>query len=104
MNRINLEYPGTAKWFEFVGCDVNRPHETTPTSMLEAVRFVMEQLPPSIRGSAWIDTDAGSLGIGDIQALRHLLPPSRPPVSPTPSPPSIIYDIVDEQTAYRWIK
>ena len=29
----------------------------------------MEQLRPEIRGSAWIDTSAGSLGIGDIQVM-----------------------------------
>ena len=29
----------------------------------------MEQLRPEIRGSAWIDTSAGSLSIGDIQVM-----------------------------------
>ena len=69
MNRINLDLRGTAKWFEFVGCDVSRPQKAPQASVLEAVRFVMEQLRPEIRGSAWIDTSAGSLGIGDIQVM-----------------------------------
>ena len=69
MNRISLERPGTAKWFDFSGYDVNRAQETSPASTLEAVRFVMEELPPELRGSAWIDTTAGSLGIGDIQVI-----------------------------------
>ena len=69
MNRISLEQPGTAKWFDVSGYDVNRAQATPPASTPDAVRFVMEQLPPDLRGSAWIVTDAGSLGIGDIQAL-----------------------------------
>src|SRR5215208_6621375 len=52
MNRINLDLCGTAKWFEFVGCDVSRPQKAPQASVLEAVRFVMEQLRPEIRGSA----------------------------------------------------
>ncbi len=69
MNKISLDLRGTAKWFEFVGCDVSRPQKAPQISVLEAVRFVMEQLRPEIRGSAWIDTSAGSLSIGDIQAI-----------------------------------
>ena len=69
MNRISLEQPGRAKWFDVSGCAVNRAQATPPASTPDAVRFVMEQLPPDLRGSAWIVTDAGSLGIGDIQAL-----------------------------------
>jgi hypothetical protein len=69
MNKISLDLRGTAKWFEFVGCDVSRPQKAPQISVLEAVRFVMEQLRPEIRGSAWIDTSAGSLGIGDIQVM-----------------------------------
>jgi hypothetical protein len=69
MNRISLEHRGMARWFDFSGSNVSRAHETSPTSVLEAVRFVMEQLPPDIRGSAWVETDTGSIGIGDIQAL-----------------------------------
>jgi len=69
MNRINLEQRGTAKWLAFVGCDVSQPQRAPQASVLEAVRFVMEQLRPEIRGSAWIDTNAGSLGIGDIQGI-----------------------------------
>lgn len=69
MNKISLEQRGTAKWFEFVGCDVSRSHGAPQATVSEAVRFVMEHLPPAIRGSAWIDTTAGSLGIGDIQAI-----------------------------------
>src|SRR5215210_2979827 len=67
MNKISLDLHGTAKWFEFVGCDVSRPQKAPQISVLEAVRFVMEQLRPEIRCSAWIDTSAGSLGIGYIQ-------------------------------------
>src|SRR5690349_4799284 len=69
MNRINLEQRGTAKWLAFIGCDVSRPQRAPQASVLEAVRFVMEQLRPEIRGSAWIDTNAGSLGIRDIQGI-----------------------------------
>jgi hypothetical protein len=69
MNRISLEQPGRAKWFDVSGYDVNWAQATPPAPTPEAVRFVMEQLPPDLRGSAWIVTDAGSLGIGDIQAL-----------------------------------
>jgi hypothetical protein len=69
MNKINLDLRGTAKWFEFVGCDVSRPQKAPQASVLEAVRFVMEQLRPEIRGSAWIDTSTCSLRIGDIQAI-----------------------------------
>jgi hypothetical protein len=69
MNEISLGLRGTAKWFEFVGCDMSRPQRVPQASVLEAVRFVMEQLRPEIRGSAWIDTTAGSLGIGDIQGM-----------------------------------
>ena len=66
MNEISLGLRGTAKWFEFVGCDMSRPQRAPQASVLEAVRFVMEQLRPEIRGSAWIDTNAGCLGIGGI--------------------------------------
>ena len=38
------------KWFEFVGCDVSRPQRAPQASVLEAVRFVMEQLRPEICG------------------------------------------------------
>ena len=69
MNEISLGLRGTAKWFEFVGCDMSRPQRVPQASVLEAVRFVMEQLRPEIRGSAWIDTNAGCLGIGDIQVM-----------------------------------
>ena len=69
LNKTSLDLRGTAKWIEFVGCDVSRPQKAPPISVLEAVRFVMEQLRPEIRGSAWIDTSAGSLGIGDIQVM-----------------------------------
>ena len=69
MNRINLEQRGTAKWLAFVGCDVSQPQRAPQASVLEAVRFVMEQLRPEIRGAAWIDTNADSLRIGDIQGI-----------------------------------
>ena len=69
MNRISLEQRGTATWLAFVGCDVSRPQKAVETSALEAVRFVMEQLRPEIRSSAWIDTTTGSLEIGDIQVI-----------------------------------
>jgi hypothetical protein len=69
MNEISLGLRGTAKWFEFVGCDMSRPQRAPQASVLEAVRFVMEQLRPEIRGSAWIDTNAGCLGIGGIQVM-----------------------------------
>ena len=69
MNEISLGLRGTATWFEFVGCDMSRPQRAPQASVLEAVRFVMEQLRPEIRGSAWIDTNAGCLGIGGIQVM-----------------------------------
>jgi hypothetical protein len=69
MNEISLGLRGTATWFEFVGCDMSRPQRAPQASVLEAVRFVMEQLRPEIRGAAWIDTNAGCLGIGDIQVM-----------------------------------
>ena len=69
MNTISLEQDGTAKWFERSGLDVSRARDANCTSVLEAIRYVMEQLPPDIRGSAWIETRTGSLGIGDIQVM-----------------------------------
>lgn len=69
MNRIDLQQIGTAKWLDPGSASADRTCETNPVSVVEAVRFVMQQLPPSIRGSAWIDTATGPLRIGNIQVL-----------------------------------
>ena len=36
---------------------------------MEAIQFIMEDLPDDVRGTAWITTDDGSLTIEEIDQL-----------------------------------
>jgi hypothetical protein len=69
MTHIILEQCGTVQWLPRHAYDVERPSELRPVLLLDAVQFVMEQLPPGVRDSAWIDTGSGSISFGEIQVL-----------------------------------
>jgi hypothetical protein len=40
----------------------------------DAIKFVMEHIPPEQRGTAWITTDDGSLHIEEIERIYRTLP------------------------------
>jgi hypothetical protein len=52
MTHIILEQCGTVKWLPRHAYDVVRPSELRPVPLLDAVRFVMERLPPGARDAA----------------------------------------------------
>ena len=44
-------------------------HQQLGIRVQSTIRFVMEELPPAICGSAWIEPHTGMLRIGTIQAI-----------------------------------
>ena len=69
MKDIKLQEIGRTKWLDPSAPEPSRLCEASSASILESVRFVMEKLSPSLRASAWIETESGQLQINDIQVV-----------------------------------
>jgi hypothetical protein len=69
MTRFTLDECWTAKWMPKYSYDVTLPREAPPTSLLDAVRFVMEQLQPDVRTSAWIEAESKTIPFDEIQVI-----------------------------------
>jgi 6,7-dimethyl-8-ribityllumazine synthase len=68
---VRLDQPANALWLETpapsaaVAGGETRHFDT----VMNAISFIMEDLPADVRGSAWITTDDGSLTIEEIEQL-----------------------------------
>jgi hypothetical protein len=73
MGSIDLNQPANALWTPAGGFappgQIGGGQTRAFESVSNAVRFVMEELSPDDRSTAWITTDQGSLRPQEIQAL-----------------------------------
>jgi hypothetical protein len=73
MTSIDLNQPANALWIPAGGVapsgQIGGGQSRSFESVSNAVKFVMEELSPADRSTAWLTTDQGSLTLSEIQAL-----------------------------------
>jgi hypothetical protein len=75
MSEIDLDQPANVLWHSRVPPQGAVDHGETRhfDSLRKAIRYVMEEIPEGVRGTAWITTDSGSIQIAEIEALYKRL-------------------------------
>jgi hypothetical protein len=75
MASIELNQPANALWIPAGGLappgQIGGGQTRSFESVSNAIRFIMEELSPDDRSTAWITTDHGSLTLQEIQALYN---------------------------------
>jgi hypothetical protein len=80
MPKRNLDQPATAMWIPTADLRPQagarfRSGERRFDTTRQAIIFIMRELSPSYRGTAWIATDSGDIQIDEIEQLYRQVNP-----------------------------